>query len=46
MGCGGSKTFGCKSVDDKEDGSMFRLQCRWEVGVGLGCLPVTRRRPC
>jgi len=24
-------------------GSMFRVSCKWEVGLHLGLLPITRR---
>jgi hypothetical protein len=32
-----------KAVDENGMGSMFRELCRWEVGVGLGWLPMTQR---
>ena len=32
-----SKKFGCKSVDDNWDGlSVYRVSCKWELGVRLG----------
>jgi hypothetical protein len=37
-----NKSFGCKSVDDTGKGSVFRVSCRWEVLVRMGCLPMTR----